>query len=336
MTDLTNPIFTDADKARDHLEALRWPSGPVCPHCGATDHHVSKVESSGKKTKEAYKGGKHRPARKGLYSCNSCNEQFTVQVGTVLEKSHIPLNKWLAGFYLMCSSKKGYSAHQLHRTLGISYKSAWFMAHRIREAMRAGGLLGPMGGGGEVVEVDETTIGRRKGIPSKRDMRKEDTIRGSTSTKNIVLSLVQRDGSVRSFHVAATTVAELVPIIKANISREAQLMTDEASWYKSLNWDGDFASHDKVNHIRGEYVRYQDIGPVITTNTVEGYFSIFKRGMKGVYQHCSEKHLHRYLAEFDFRYSNRVKLGVDDTERTSRAIRNSIGKRLTYRRTNEV
>ena len=224
MTDLTNPIFQDADKAREHLEGLRWPNGPVCPHCGARDGMVARVETTGKKTK-APKSGKHRPPRAGLCYCNSCKEQFTVQVGTVLEKSHIPLHKWLAAFYLMCSSKKGYSAHQLHRTLGLSYKSAWFMAHRIRKAMEKGGLMPPMGSGGGVVEIDETTMGRKASAPAKV----HNMTYGGWAHRNIVFTLVERGGSSRSFHVASTSIADLMPIINANLSAEAQVMTDSAS-----------------------------------------------------------------------------------------------------------
>jgi len=318
MTDLTNPIFTDADKAREHLEALRWPNGPVCPHCGSTHEAVARVETTGKKTKEVYMGGKHRPARKGLYVCNACKEQFTVQVGTVLEKSHIPINKWLAGFFLMCSSKKGISAHQLHRTLKVSYKSAWFMAHRIREAMRTGGLAPPtaMGGANQIVEADETYIGKSK-FPM---------VRGGYQHKHVVLTLVERGGSARSFHVDRTDARSILPVINENIAKEAFVVTDDGRHYYRLK---ETRKHATVNHSQGEYVRGE-----VHTNTVEGFFSIFKRGMRGVYQHCSEKHLHRYLAEFDFRYSNRVKLGVDDTERTTRAILGAEGKRLTYRRPN--
>jgi transposase-like protein len=296
------------------LEKLRWPEGPVCPHCGARDQLVARVEATGKQTKTPKKG-KHRPPRAGLYYCNSCAEQFTVQVGTVLEKSHIPLNKWLAGFYLMCSSKKGVSAHQLHRTLAVSYKSAWFMAHRIREAMRTGGLAPPMGGGGGYVEVDETYFGLKKGAK----------IANGPHHKHAILTLVDRNGEARSFPIDAARGDTIVPIIRANIDRETKIATDMATYYKTLKVG--FASHETVNHGADEYVRGE-----IHTNTVEGYFSIFKRGMRGVYQHCSEQHLHRYLAEFDFRYSNRIKLGVNDTERTVRAIKGAEGKRLTYRR----
>lgn len=316
MTDLTNPIFQDAVKAREHLEALRWPNGPVCPHCKAAGEQVARVAITKKQTK-APKSGKHRPTRDGLCYCNACKEQFTVTVGTVLEKSHIPLNKWLAGFFLMCSSKKGISSHQLHRTLSVSYKTAWFMSHRIREAMRSGGLMPPMGGGGGIVEVDETFIGNKKGFAQTR---------GSLH-KFAVLTLVDRNGEARSFHVKDIKAKEILPIVRANVSKEARLVTDTATHYRTAK-DG-FASHETVNHSRGEYGRGE-----IHTNTVEGFYSIFKRGMRGVYQHCGEQHLHRYLAEFDFRYSNRVKLGVNDTQRMIRAIKGAEGKRLTYRRSN--
>ena len=319
MTDLTHPIFNDPDKAREHLEELRWPNGPVCPHCAAAAEKISPVEVTGKQTKTP-KRGKHRPPRKGLYYCNTCKEQFTVQVGTVLEHSHIPLNKWLAAFFLMCSSKKGVSAHQLHRTLKLSYKSAWFMAHRVREAMRKGGLAPPMGGDGGIVEADETFIGDNKLYKNFKGTR-------GFQHKHVVLTLVDRTGEARSFHVDRATGASILPIVEKNIAKEATIATDDAGHYRPLRKRG--RRHENVSHVQDEWVRGD-----IHTNTVEGYFSIFKRGMKGVYQHCSEKHLHRYLAEFDFRYSNRVKLGVDDTERTLRAIHGAEGKRLTYRRTN--
>jgi hypothetical protein len=234
---------------------------------------------------------------------------------TVMERSHIALHKWLQGFHLMASSKKGISAHQLHRTLNIGYEAAWFMAHRIREAMRLGGLS-PLGGGGKAVEADETYIGHLDGQPKKGRL--------GTSNMNTVLTLVERGGSARSFHIDSNRIADIAPILRANLSREAKLMTDEHSSYKEVGRD--FASHDTVNHSRDEYVRGDAY-----TNTVEGYYSIFKRGMKGVYQHCAEKHLHRYLSEFDFRYSNRVAFGVNDGERADLAIKGAAGKRLTYR-----
>jgi transposase-like protein len=317
---LQNPIFTDETKAREWLEARVWPTGPVCPHCGNAD--AAKLRS--------LQGNAHRP---GLYQCAECREQFTVTVKTVFERSKIPLTKWLAALFLLTASKKGVSAHQIHRSLEVSYKTAWFMMHRLREALRTGGLA-PMGGSGKVVESDETYIGRLAGQPAK----------GGTSSKNIVLTLVERGGSARSFHIDSTSIADIAPILKANIAKESGLMTDEARHYMEPGTE--FASHDAVNHTEKEYVRYFNevtdktrpdgkplvVTTTITTNTVEGYYSIFKRGMKGVYQHCSEKHLHRYLAEFDFRYSNRAALGIDDNSRAEIAAKGIVGKRLTYRR----
>ena len=268
MFDLTNPIFNDADKAREHLEKLRWPNGPVCPHCGSTNGDIAAVENTGKRTKPTPAGKKHRPARKGLYYCNGCHEQFSVQLGTVLEKSHIPINKWLAGFFMMCASKKGVSAHQLHRQLKVSYKSAWFMAHRIREAMRSGGLAPPMGGTGNRVEVDETYIGRRSDAPKGK-------AGAGARNKNIVLTLVERDGGARSFHIERADLATIIPIVRQNIDHEAKVATDDAAVYEYL--DVGFAEHEVVQHSKGEYVRGE-----IHTNSVENYYSVFKRGKKGV------------------------------------------------------
>jgi transposase-like protein len=304
---LQNPIFTDDTKAREWLEARVWPNGPVCPHCGATGDDVT-----------ALQGKAHRP---GLYQCSQCREQFTVTVKTVFERSKVPLSKWLAALFMMTASKKGVSAHQIHRSLGISYKTAWFLCHRLREAMRTGGLA-PMGGGGKIVEIDETLFGRVQGAPR--------TIRWGQhhNWRNIVLTLVERDGTARSFHVSSATMASLLPIIRENINRETTVMTDELTSYQKL---GDsFAKHEAVNHSAKEYAR-----GAVTTNTVEGYFSIFKRGMRGVYQHCSEKHLHRYLAEFDFRYNHRIKLGYNDLMRAEALVPGIKGKRLTYRRPRE-
>jgi len=303
-SNLQNPIFTDEQKAREWLEARVWPQGPICPHCGATGDDVTKLE-----------GKAHRP---GLYQCSACREQFTVTVKTVFERSKIPLTKWLAALFLLTASKKGVSAHQVHRSLGISYKSTWFMMHRLREALRAGGLA-PMGGSGKVVEIDETVIGKLEGAPKYMH-------RGyGQQWRNTVMALVERGGNVRTFHIDGTTTGSMLPIIRANIQRETAIMTDEASWHRGLYKD--FASHEAVNHTLKEYVR-----GTITTNTVEGYFSIFKRGMRGVYQHCKEKHLHRYLAEFDFRYNTRTALGYNDFMRAEIAAAGIKGKRLTYRR----
>jgi transposase-like protein len=304
---LQNPIFTNENKAREWLEARVWPEGPICPHCGASSDDVTKLE-----------GAKHRP---GLYQCNQCREQFTVTVKTVFERSKIPLTKWLAALFLLMASKKGVSAHQIHRSLGISYKSTWFMMHRLREALRQGGLA-PMGGGGKVVEADETYFGRLQGVPKMQ--------RGFTH-KNVVLTLVERGGSARSFHIDGQAISDVMPIIRENVARETRMNTDEAKHYYDLGKE--YAGHDTVNHRYDEYVRYtKDAEYVITTNTVEGYYSIFKRGMKGVYQHCGEKHLHRYLAEFDFRYSTRTALGYSDYQRAEIAAAGIKGKRLTYRR----
>jgi transposase-like protein len=252
MTDLLkNPIFQDETKARDWLEARVWPNGRVCPHCGVVDQST------------LMQGKSHRP---GLYQCNepTCRESFTVTVGTVFERSKIPLSKWLAALFLMTASKKGISAHQVHRMLGISYKSTWFLMHRLREAMRTGGLLPPMGEAGGAVEVDETFIGRIQGVKKGR---------AGAAHKNTVLSLLDRDtGQVRSFHVANTSAYEIVPVVRANLSKEARLMTDQAWVYKKVG--AEFASHDTVNHQEDEYVRREG-DKVITTNTIESYFSVF-------------------------------------------------------------
>lgn len=310
---LKNPIFNDETAAREWLEARVWAHGRVCPHCGNADpDKVTKLE-----------GKAHRP---GVYQCNEseCRQQFTVTVNTVFERSKIPLTKWLAALFLMTASKKGISAHQVHRMLGISYKSSWFMMHRLREAMRVGGLVPPMGSAGGAVEVDETYIGRIYGMKA----------RGGAAHKNTVLSLLDRDtGHVRSFHVVTATVDEVAPIVRANVSREAHLMTDQAKIYQKLG--AEFARHDTVNHQEDEYVRREG-ETIITTNTIESYFSVFKRGMRGTYQHCVEKHLHRYLAEFDFRHNNRTALGVNDGERADQLAKGIVGKRLTYQRPNRA
>jgi transposase-like protein len=296
--------FHDEQAAYDYLEARIWPNGPVCPHCGGVDR-IGKLK--GKST------------RMGVWKCYQCRKPFRATVGTVFEASHIPLRLWLQAVHLMACSKKGVSSNQLHRILGVTLKTAWFISHRIRLAMQTLGLP-PMGGEGEVVEIDETVIGFQDGANSK-------TPRSGYQYRNVVLTLVQRGGSARSFHVDGSTVGQLIPIIRANVQRDSIVMTDEASWYKSLG--GYFFQHDAVEHGAKEWARGD-----ISTNTVEGFYSIFKRGMKGVYQHCAEKHLHRYIAEFDFRYSNRVKLGVDDVERAGRVLQGIVGKRLTYAQTN--
>jgi transposase-like protein len=320
LSKLTKTAFHSEAAAFEYLEATLWPDGAVCPHCG-TVGNATRLQTNG----EAVNG--KRQARIGLWKCKEkeCRKQFTVKVGTVFEHGRIPLHKMLQAVYLLCCSKKGISSHQLHRVLGITYKAAWFLSHRIREAMRDGSLS-PLGGSGKTVEIDETGHGRVAGAPSRRYR-----VGGRMGQYGrTVLTLVERGGAARSFHIEGTTLGQLLPIIRANVNRESAVMTDSASWYKFLGAYVDIASHDTVHHESEEYVRREG-DKVISTNTVEGYYSIFKRGMKGVYQHCGEKHLHRYLAEFDFRYSNRVALGVDDSERATRALKGVVGKRLTYR-----
>jgi transposase-like protein len=313
MSILSAPHFHDEAAAFAELEAILWPEGPVCPHCGGTDRIYALNGVRSKPSKKHPEGVE----RHGLKKCGQCKKQFTARVGTIFEGSHAPLHKWFQAIHLMCSSKKGISSHQLHRILEVQYNTAWFMSHRIREAMRSGNLLPPMGGAGEVVEVDETYIGNNGLYKAFKGAR-------GFQHKHSVLTLVQRNGEARSFHVDRCTADNLVPVIRANIAKETAIATDEARYYKGIGKE--FAAHGTVNHSAGEYGR----GP-IHTNTVEGYFSIFKRGMKGVYQHCSEKHLHRYLAEFDFRYSNRAALGVGDKERALKAVAGARGKRFTYR-----
>jgi transposase-like protein len=313
---LKNPIFNDETAAREWLEARVWPEGPTCPHCGNADQKkITKLE-----------GKAHRP---GLYQCSECREQFTVTVKTVFERSKIPLTKWLAALFLMTASKKGVSAHQVHRMLGISYKSTWFMMHRLREAMRSGGLE-PLGGRGKVVEVDETYYGRADEMHvSKQRRGRPYTKRGKIFNNRPILSLVERGGSVRSFHVAVADQEAVCKIVRENVERDSHIHTDESRLYsKGLM---DVRRHKTVKHTADEYVRKEADG-IVTTNTVENYFSVFKRGMRGVYQHCSEKHLHRYLAEFDFRYNNRASRGVDDAGRAAVLAEGIVGKRLTYRR----
>ena len=320
MLELTNAIYTDANKAREHLESIQWPDGPVCPHCGNVDQaRISKME--GKST------------RPGVYKCKECRKPFTVTVGTVFERSHIPLNKWVMAAHLMAASKKGISAHQLHRMLGVTYKSAWFMAHRIREAMKEdNNTSGPIGGEGKIVEADETYLGKRDGKPSQPDT----FISGfgwvshpKIDNQKKIVALVERGGSARSFMVSRVDKKTVRNVLFRNADRKSVLMTDEASVYPAIG--AHYADHHTVNHSKKEYARGR-----VSTNTVEGFFSIFKRGMKGIYQHCSEAHLPRYLAEFDFRYNRRASLKVSDTERAAMLLEAIRGKRLTYRRIDEA
>lgn len=298
---MTDPIFTNEAKAREYFESQHWPNGPVCPHCGETEK-VYRLS-----------GKAHRP---GLVHCNACSGQFTVTTGTVMESSHLPLTKWAIAFRLMAASKKGISAHQLHRTLGITYKAAWFMAHRIREAMAPSGP-DMLGGEGKIVESDETELS-----PSHKTKR-----RPRSKNKKFV-SLIERGGRVRSRVITGAKKpigVEVQEALRDHMDPMTVLHTDGAQHYKFTGFP-----HESVDHNKA-YVRTTPEGVKVHTNSAEGYFSIFKRGLVGTYQHMSEQHLPRYLAEFDFRMSNRARLGVDDTMRTERAVKGAAGKRLTYR-----
>jgi transposase-like protein len=322
---LDDPIFTDVDAARQHLEAQRWPYGPVCPHCGNADQ--SRIT--------AMKGKAHRP---GLYNCMECREQFTVTVGTVFERSKIPLNKWLLATFLLASSKKGMSAHQLHRMLGVTYKTAWFMAHRIREAMKEdNSTSGPLGGEGKTIEADETYIGKRE-APRKlsrgRIAKPTKSGKAGGAQKRIVVGLVERGGRTRLFHLNDATKETVRDVLVRNADRKSVLYTDESRLYTTTGEE--YAKHETVKHSRKEYARFEKDGTVIHTNTIENVFSVFKRGMIGVYQHCGEAHLHRYLAEFDFRYNRRAALKISDAERHDQLLAMIEGKRLTYRRIGEA
>lgn len=308
MSHLNQPHFQRVTEARKYLEAVRWPDGPVCPHCGVID---SAYKLEGESTRD------------GLYKCADCRKPFTVTVGTVFERSKIALNVWLQAVYLLCSSKKGISSHQLHRVLGVTYKTAWFMTHRIREAMKTN-PSGLLGGGGKVVEADEAYFG------SENDRTKKPG-RGGAAFKqmNKIVALVERGGDVRTFHVPSVTGENLKEMLKAKIHKDTHVMTDSSPRYNSMKREQPFAKHSQVNHSKGEYARGE-----VTTNRVEGYFSIMKRGLIGTYHHVSSDHLQRYLNEFDFRFNNRDANKVSDTERTVKALIGIQGKRLTYRRIN--
>lgn len=304
---LSDPIFSDVTVAREHLEALRWPHGPICPHCGSVNDATAI-------------GGK--AARAGLYQCNAkeCREQFTVTVGTVFERSKVPLNKWLLASFLMASSKKGISAHQIGRSLGVTYKTAWFVCHRLREAMNEPSPA-PIGAAGKIVEADEAYLGGK-------DKNRHRNKRKGHQSKEAVVTLVERKGRARSHHVANVTARTLGRVIFTSAHRSSHLMTDSAQAYPGIGEQ--FAGFDAVNHSAGEYVRGD-----AHSNTVESYFAVLKRGVYGTFHHVSEGHLHRYLVEFDFRYNNRAALGVDDSERSDELLRGIAGKRLTYRRPRE-
>jgi transposase-like protein len=319
MSVLSFPHFHDEAKAFAFLESVIWVDGIVCPHCGVIGGRVYDLPGVRSKPSAKHPEG---VVRHGLKKCGECRKQFTVKVGTVFEHARMPLHKMLQAVHLMVSSKKGISAHQLSRILEVQYKSAWFLAHRIREAMRSGDLATPFGGNGGAVEVDETYFGLRKGMEKKGR-------RGGHAHKFGVLALVDREtGTMRSFTFDKFRAEQVHPIVMNNISREARLMTDEAKMYKKIGRR--FAEHGTTLHGAKQYVDPKD--RTIHTNTVEGAFSIFKRGMKGVYQHCGEQHLHRYLAEFEFRYNFRTANGVDDRQRSREAVKGIVGKRITYRR----
>lgn len=307
MSILSEPHFHNEEAAIARLEQIVWPQGAHCPHCGGFDR-ITRV-----------KGG-----RPGLWRCGPCKRQFTVTVGTIFERSHIKLHLWFQAAHLMASSKKGISAHQLHRTLRVTYKTAWFMEHRLREAMREGHF--PLGGVGKTVEMDETFVG---GLEKNKHRSKRKHQGTGGVGKEAVYSLVERGGAVRSHHVPAVTAKNLRPIIEAQIDGATVVYTDEGATSKVLGRL--FEKHESVNHSIGEYVRGD-----VHTNTIEGYFSILKRGIHGVYHHVSQKHLRRYLAEFDFRYNERAALGVDDARRTTKVLSGIVGKRLTYRDSSPV
>lgn len=301
----TEARFHNEEAARAYLEATRWPKGPVCAHCGGVERN-SRLQ-----------GKAHRP---GLWFCGDCRTQFSVTIGTVFEDSKLPLHKWIYANHLICSSKKGISSKQLERVLGVSYKTAWFMSHRIRKAMEKT-PTGQLGGGGKIVEVDETYYGRKKGQRAKAQ--------GSGAHKHRIVSLVERHGEVRSFHVASVSANNLKPLLRAQIAKDSHLMTDEATRYWRIGKE--FAQHSSVNHGIKEYARGD-----VTTNSAEGFFSILKRGLTGIYQHVSEQHLQRYVTEFDFRYNYRQSQGFDDEQRAAMLLKGIEGKRLTYKPAHET
>jgi transposase-like protein len=305
MSYLSQPHFHNEEAAYAFVEARVWPNGPVCPHCGGVERNKLMGGAS---------------TRIGTYKCYDCRKPFTVKVGTIFESSHIPLRLWLQGIYLIAASKKGISANQLHRTLGITLKSAWFMGHRIREAMRDNST-DLLGGGGSIVEADETFMAPKRG---------EKAVQGGAHRSKVV-SLVSREGKTRSFHVANVDKDNLKPILMAHIAKDTHLMTDGAGHYKKMGKEFDL--HESTNHTQKEYAKDSKVpGVRAHSNTVESYFGILKRGISGIYHHVSEEHLQRYVDEFDFRFTNRKSLGIDDNQRADLLLKGVVGKRLTYER----
>jgi transposase-like protein len=311
---LSHPSFHDEEAAFQWVESIVWPQGPVCPHCGAASDHVGKLLNQRTKASKANPQGK--PIH-GLYKCYACRQPFTVRIGTIFEASHAPLHLWMQAMYLLCSSKKGISTNQLRRTLGVHMKTAWHMSHRIRLAMDGSSGTGPIGGAGKIVEADETFITR-----SPKSRRPKDA---PAREDRQVMSLVERGGALRSVYLDHGSIRDA---LWRHLDRDSTLHTDGSVAYRRF-----VRNHAFVDHSKQEWVREEPDGTKVHTNTLEGFFSIFKRGLVGVYQHVDERHLHRYLAEFDFRYNNRLRLGISDEERTDRAIRGIVGKRLTYRET---
>lgn len=309
-TNLADPIYHDDDAARAHLEALLWPNGPVCPRCGVTEDRITKLQ--GKST------------RPGVYKCKDCRKPFSVTVGTVMERSHIPLHKWVLASHFMSSSKKGMSALQLQRLIGTNYESAWFLFHRLREASSRPTNPGPMGGEDKIVEADETFVGGKLENMHKSKRPPRDIARDQ---KHKIVVLVERDGEARSFHVANVTAKTLRGVLVTNVSRKSHLMTDGWTAYKGAG--AEFESHNTTDHAKGEYVR----DGWIHSNSAESYFAILKRGVYGNFHSISEAHMHRYLKEFDFRYTTRK---LSDVERAELLLKGAQGKRLMYRNPHEA
>ena len=304
--DLRNPIFHDDNAAREYLETVLWPEGPVCPRCGVVGDRITKMEG--------------KSLRPGVYNCKDCRKPFSVTVGTVMERSHIPLSKWVLATRLMAASKKGFSAHELHRCMDVSYEAAWFLFHRLREAAGGPNETGPLGGAGKPVEADETYIG---GKIKNMHASKKPKRTGGIGNKMAVVSLVDRDGRTKSFHVANVTGANVRDILVKHVDRASHLMTDTSSVYINVGYE--FSGHWGVNHHAGEYAR---LGGHVHVNSAESHFALLKRGIYGTFHNISEAHLHRYLAEFDFRANTRE---MDDGERAAALLANAKGKRLLYR-----